>query len=452
MPLRAARLRQMLTVAAIGSICRTADQPGKPVESPPMQKHDSDVLILGGGVIGLACARYLLEAGRQVTILDQGSVGCGSSHGNCGTLTPSHAMPLAMPGVIGTALRWLFRKDAPLRIKPRLDPELIRWMLSFTGRCNWKDFSATTRVKAPFLVGSVEMIADLVERDGLSCEFSRSGTLYAYRDAAGFAKSDWMPRALGEVGIAVERLDGRQIEAMEPALKPGVVGGYLNPGDACLRPDRYVSELARSVRERGGEIIERARVESFELRQGRIAALTSTAGVHAAREVVFALGAWSAPLARQLGLRLPIQPGKGYSITYSRPQVCPRIPLVLKEESVCVTAWGSGFRLGSTMEFAGYDASLNRIRLDALRRAAVNGLHEPGGSQLVEEWYGWRPMTPDDLPILGRVPGISNLCMATGHGMLGVSMSAMTGLLVSELLCGKPTSLDLAPYALQRFH
>ena len=105
MPLRAARLRQMLTVAAIGSICRTADQPGKPVESPPMQKHDSDVLILGGGVIGLACARYLLEAGRQVTILDQGSVGCGSSHGNCGTLTPSHATPLAMPGVIGTALR-----------------------------------------------------------------------------------------------------------------------------------------------------------------------------------------------------------------------------------------------------------------------------------------------------------------------------------------------------------
>jgi len=156
-------------------------------------------------------------------------------------------------------------------------------------------------------------------------------------------------------------------------------------------------------------------------------------------------------LAKQLGLDLPIQPGKGYSITYTRPKLAPQIPLVLKERSVCVTTWSSGYRLGSTMEFAGYDTSLNRTRLDALRRGAAEYLREPEGPAVVEEWYGWRPMTPDDLPMLGRAPGIENLTLATGHGMLGVSMSAISGVLVSEVVTGKTPSLDIAPYAVTRF-
>ena len=407
--------------------------------------------MLGGGVIGLACAYYLLGSGRKVTVIDQGAVGSGSSHGNCGTLTPSHAMPLAMPGVIGTALKWLFRADAPLRIRPSLDPGLLRWLVAFARRCNWSDFSSTSAIKAPFLVRSCELIAELVERESMDCEFERRGTLYAYRDAAAFASSGWLPRALAEVGIDIEALDGAQVEAREPALKPGVAGGYFNPGDAQLRPDRYVAELARAVRGRGGELQEQTRIESIERQGNRIARVRTTKGDYSARDVVCALGAWSPMVGRQLGLRLPIQPGKGYSITYSRPRNCPRVPLVLKEASVCVTAWNSGYRLGSTMEFAGYDSSLNRKRLDALRRAAAAYLHNPEGPEVREEWYGWRPMTPDDLPIIGSVPGIDNLCLATGHGMLGVTMSALTGVLVSELLGKRETSIDTTPFSVRRF-
>ena len=163
-------------------------------------------------------------------------------------------------------------------------------------------------------------------------------------------------------------------------------------------------------------------------------------------QVVLALGAWSPRLARQLDLRLPVQPGKGYSITYTRPSLCPVMPLVLRERSVCVTAWPSGYRLGSTMEFSGYDTTLNRTRLDALRRGAAEYLREPEGPAVVEEWYGWRPMTYDDLPLIGPAPGWRNLTLATGHGMLGVSMSAATGLLVSDLLGGRAPSLDPTPY------
>jgi D-amino-acid dehydrogenase len=415
----------------------------------------SDVLILGGGVIGLACAYYLLEAGRGVTVIEQGTAGCGSSHGNCGTLTPSHATPLAMPGVIGPALRALFRPDAPLRIAPRFDPALWRWLFGFAGRCNWNDFRAATRAKAPLLLESRKLIEDLIRKEALDCEFESSGTLYVFRNEREFERSQWLPRALGEIGMAIDTLDGAAVDAMEPALKPGAVGGYFNPGDAHLRPNRYVDGLAALVRKKGGTIEEGARIESVEREGARIVRVRTSRGDSRAdfsgREVVLALGAWSPMLARQLGLDLPIQPGKGYSITYTRPNLAPGVPLVLKERSVCVTAWSSGYRLGSTMEFAGYDTSLNRTRLEALRRGAAEYLREPEGPAVVEEWYGWRPMTPDDLPMLGRAPGTENLVLATGHGMLGVSMSAISGLLVSEVVTGKVPSLDIAPYAVSRF-
>ena len=416
-----------------------------------MTNRGSDVVVLGGGVIGLACAHYLLRAGRGVTVLELGTPGCASSHGNCGTLTPSHAAPLAAPGTIATALRWLLKADAPLRIQPRLDPALLRWLLAFARRCNWRDYLAATRVKAPLLLHSRALIEQLVHEEGLDCEFEPGGTLNVYRDERNFEQSRAMYARLAEFGVRVDALDARSVLDREPALKPGVVGGLFHPADASLRPDRYAAELARIVRDAGGRIEEGVRVEGFEREGSRISAIATSAGRRSGREVVLALGAWSPRFARGLGLRIPIQPGKGYSITYTRPSLCPRIPLTLKEPAVCVTAWASGYRLGSTMEFAGYDASLNRTRLDALRRGAAGFLHEPEGPAVVEEWYGWRPMTPDDLPMLGRAPGIENLVLATGHGMLGVTMSAATGQLVADVITGRPAALDLAPFDPARF-
>jgi D-amino-acid dehydrogenase len=415
-------------------------------------ENDSDALILGGGVIGLACALYLLRAGRSVTVLEQGSAGAACSHGNCGTITPSHAMPLAMPGMIAQALRWMLKADAPFRVAPRLDFALIEWLLQFARRCNWSDFKRVTASKAPLLRFARQAIEQLVLAEKLDCEFETTGTLNVYRDSAAFDKSTWLPQTLRDCGMPVEVLDGAQCRAREPALNDSVIGGYLNAGDAHLRPDRYAAELARVVAEKGGRILESTRITGFRVEGDRVASVATTRGDFAGRDVVFALGAWSPRMARQLGLRIPIQPGKGYSITYTRPSCCPRIPLTLKERAVCVTGWGSGYRLGSTMEFAGYDDSLNRTRIDALRRGAAEYLIEPEGRQVIEEWFGWRPMTYDDLPILGRAARMQNLVLATGHGMLGVTMSAATGALVADLVCGRPSLLDLAAFSPSRFH
>jgi D-amino-acid dehydrogenase len=415
-----------------------------------MSNSRSSVVILGGGVIGLSCALFLLRAGRDVTLLEKGEVGSGSSHGNCGTITPSH-LPLHAPGTVAKALRWMLKRDAPLYVKPAFDAELLSWLLHFAMLCNRRDFHRTAHTKIALLQRSREQLGELIRQEGLDCEFAESGTLYVWREPGALAAGFRDYEALRELGVPVELLDGAALRAKEPALKEGMAGGHWHPGDAHLRPDRYVAELARVVRAAGGTILEHRAVQGLRVDSGRVAGVVTAQGEVAAAEVVFALGSWSPLIGKQLGLHLPIQPGKGYSITYARPQRAPAIPLLLKERGVCVTAWGSGYRLGSTLEFSGYDDALNQGRLDALKRGAAEYLEEPEGPAVQEQWHGWRPMTYDDLPIVGRAPQFANLTLATGHGMLGVTLSATTAQLVMELLTGRAPSLDLAPYSPVRF-
>ncbi len=414
-------------------------------------RDGDDVLVLGGGVIGLACAHYLIRAGRQVRVIEQGVVGRGSSHGNCGTLTPSHALPLAAPGVIGQALRWMFRPDAPFYIRPRFDPTLWAWLLRFAAHCNARDCARATRAKADLLKASRSLIEALIVDEGVACEFQASGLTYVFREPSAWAAFQDRHAPLLTLGIDWQAWDAGRLAREEPVLRDGLAGGVHFPGDARLRPDRLVAELARLVRAGGGRIEERNKLRGFRREGDRIVEVDTERGPRRAGQIVFALGAWSPELARPLGLRLPIQPGKGYSITYTRPDPAPTRPLVLKEDSVCVTTWDSGFRLGSTMEFSGYDSRLDPLRLRALVRGAQRYLRSPEGPQHVEDWYGWRPMTWDDLPILGPAPGLRNFLLATGHGMLGVSLAAVTGHLIADLICGRSPIVDPTASRPERF-
>lgn len=412
-----------------------------------------DVVVVGAGAIGLATALALARDGRNVLVLESGRIGGGASHGNCGTITPSHAPPLAAPGMVMTALRWMLTPDAPLYVRPGFDPLLWQWLLRFALRCNPRDWAASARAKSALLNDSRARLAEWVREFALDCEFSASGEDYVFRNPRNFEHEQREIPFLRELGIDVEVLDGRAYEAQEPALKPGLAGAVRFAGDAMLRPDRYVAELARAAREHGVRIEEQRPLLSLQA-EGDGVRLHTVAGDLQAREAVLALGAWSPRLARAIGmpqLRLAMQPGKGYSITYARPPVVPRRPLILRDRSVCVTAWDDGFRLGSTMEFSGYDDTLNARRLDALERGAREFLHVPVGPQVRERWFGWRPMSCDDVPLLGRMPGQRHAWLATGHGMMGIGMSAGTGQLMADLIAGRDTAIDPAPYSPGRF-
>src|SRR5690348_52455 len=292
-----------------------------------MNSPKDDVLVLGGGVIGLACALALRRAGASVRVLEQAVPGHGASHGNCGTLTPSHAIPLSVPGVRWKALRWMAKGDAPLYINPRPDLERWRWLLAFARRCRMDLARRSALARCAILQRSHALLPQWLAEEGIDCDFTRRGTLYVFRDArtlqAERADVEW----LHELGLTAEVLDAQAVLAMEPALKPGVVGGVLHPDDAQLRPDKWVTGLARRVRERGGVIETEAQIEGFDCANGRINAVRTSRGSFAGERIVFALGAWSPRVARQLGMALPMQPGKGYSITTSRPDPCPRTAL-----------------------------------------------------------------------------------------------------------------------------
>jgi D-amino-acid dehydrogenase len=410
------------------------------------------VIVVGGGVIGASCAYFLAKDGWSVEIVDRGGFGAGCSHANCGFVSPSHVLPLAEPGAIGRTLKAMLRKDSPFYIKPRVDLALWSWMWKFARRCNRHHLLEAGRAIQALLNSSRVLYTDLMRDEPLDCEWETRGMLFvclSRQSMDHYAETDRILRE--SFDMPAERYDDAALSALEPALKPGIAGGWLYRGDAHLRPDRLMASWRRLLEGRGIKIRERCELQGFVCERGRARAILTSEGELAADAFVVATGALTPMLNTHVGCRIPIQPGKGYSITMPRPALCPTYPMIFEEHRVAVTPMKSGYRLGSTMEFAGYDATLNRRRLDLLKEGARHYLQEPYCDPVEEEWYGWRPMTPDSVPIIDRSPAFANVLIAAGHNMLGLSMAPGTGKLVSEMLSGGTTHLDPTPYALRRF-
>jgi D-amino-acid dehydrogenase len=416
-----------------------------------MNRPRGRVVVVGCGIIGTACAHYLGRSGWAVTLIDRGDFGMGCSHANCGLVVPSHVLPLAGPGAIREAVWALFRKNSPFVIKARLDPALWLWLLRFARRCNRHDMLEAGQAIHALLQSSRSLYQELFAKEPLDAEWEMRGLLFPFRTPAALEHyTETVRLHRTHFGLEATRYEGGALRELEPALKPGLAGGWYYANDAHLRPDKLLASWRRLLEAGGVTVRERCALEGLE-RQGRRArAVTTATGPLAAEAFVITTGAWTPLLQRHLGFRVPIQPGKGYSITMARPARCPAVPLVFEEDHVAVTPLKSGYRVGSTMEFAGYDPTLSRRRLDLLRAGASHFLQEPYGEPVLEEWYGWRPMTADGKPLIGRCPRLENVYLAAGHNMLGLSMAPATGKLVAELLGGAVPHIDPEPYRVGR--
>jgi D-amino-acid dehydrogenase len=413
----------------------------------------SRIVIVGGGVIGAACAWYLCRHGGQVTILEKDTFGRGCSHGNCGFICPSHVLPLATPGAIGAALRALWQSNGPLRIKLGLDVKLWYWFWQFTRRCNYQDMAHTAVALHSLLQASRKLYDELLAMAGPACDWQTRGLLMVFKSPRQFAHharvASWLGR---EFGVLSEAWTAPDLQSREPALKTGLAGGWFYPEDAHLRPDLLLSWWHGRLLAAGVHIYEHCPAVGLVQRGGKVVAVETEAGSVPAEIVVITSGAWTPLLGRLLGANIPIQPGKGYSLTMVRPRTCPLRPLLFEEHRVAVTPFTDCFRLGSTMEFCGYDPSLPRQRLDYLRAAAKLYLHEADAEPVIEEWYGWRPMTFDGLPIIDHLPRLRNVWIAGGHGMLGMTLAPASGQLLAERIFSLTPHIDPAPYRLSRFH
>ena len=325
-------------------------------------------------------------------------------------------------------------------------------MARFALRCNRKDMLQAGTGRTALLESSRQLYEEVITAQGLQVQWKTDGLLFVYRDKPEFEKYAATDKLLrDEFGVAAEPIDGEQLSEMEPALKPELAGAWHYRNDAYLRPDVLMSEMRRTLQECGVQILTQREMKGFVAPTvGAAAAVSTSSGNIEADEFVVATGPLTPMLNTALGCRIPIEPGKGYSITMARPKICPRYPMLLEEAHVGITPFDKGYRIGSTMEFAGYDSELNQERLQYLRDGATEYLVEPTAEPVEEEWFGWRPMTWDGLPYIDRTPRFGNVWVAAGHNMLGLSMGPATGKLISEMITGQTPHLDAKPYVIGR--
>lgn len=411
------------------------------------------VVVVGGGVVGAASAYYLATAGAPVVLIEKGEFGQGCSHGNCGYVSPSHILPLCRPGAVTDSLKTLLRKNSPFQLRFRFDLDFFSWLWRFARRCNQIDMLQSGQARHALLQSSRTLFDELFAAKVLDdCDWETRGLLFVYQGQRHFehyAKTDELLRK--EFGLGATPWKESELLEREPSLLPGVAGAWMYECDAHLRPDKLMSAWRRRLEQSGVTIREHCELVGVEEGEHSVSALMTSVGRVEVDQVIFATGAWSRLLQTELKAKIPIEPGKGYSITMPRPAICPKYPMIFEQHRVAVTPMQSGYRLGSTMEFAGFDTSLKESRLSLLTDGAKIYLKDPVAEPVVEKWYGWRPMSCDGVPLIGRLPQFRNAWMAAGHSMLGLSMSTGTGKLISELVTGKHPHIDPHPYRLDRF-
>ena len=414
-------------------------------------KTDSDVLIVGGGVVGAACAHFLTASGAKVTVIDRGEIGHGCSYGNAGLIVPSHSFPLPMPGAIYQALFWLFRADSPFYIKPRLSWDLIRWLLRFAGCSTKAHLAHATRALAQLSLHSSALYDQLAAENGAQMHFTKNGALYPCATSTGLKHAIDEMEILRAYGVGGRILGEDEVRQLEPAITGPVCGATYFENEPHAEPLAVVKTLMRLAEERGASVRPRTELIEWEFRGRRIESVRTTRGILRADHFVLAGGSWSPQIARPLGLRVPIQAGKGYAVTIKSIDPMPKIPVLLNEVKVGVTPRADSLRLAGTLELAGLDESITMRRVRAVMRGARQFYNIPEEPEVVEVWRGLRPCTPDGLPILGRHDDWENLTLAAGHAMLGMTLATASGQLVADLITGQTPSVDPAPFRPGRF-
>jgi D-amino-acid dehydrogenase len=384
-----------------------------------------------------------------VTLVERGSaLAAGCSAGNAGLICPSHSAPLATPAALWQGVRWLGRPDSPFSLRPR--PAVLPWIARFVAACTPERARASAKVIRELAIASQALHAEL-STSGLDTGFARQGTLNVYETDSGFATARKEAAEAARDGLRPQVLEGARAREVEPALALTPAGAVYYPDDAHCDPLRFVQAVGAAAEDAGARLL--TGVEAIGLRRsdGRLEAVSTTRGDLRAGAVVLAAGAWTPGLAHDVGVAVPVEGGKGYHVDLESGHGDPRVPIWLQESRVIATPLAGRIRLAGTLELAGLDLRVDRRRVDAVLRAGLRGVACLAGRRTVEVWRGLRPCSPDGLPIVGPVDGVDGLVLATGHGMMGLALAPVTGLLVAQLLTGQPPTQDLTPLSPGRF-
>jgi D-amino-acid dehydrogenase len=408
-------------------------------------------LIVGGGIVGLSAAYFLARRGAAVTLVEKGDGDGGASTGNAGLISLGHA-PLPRPGVTLQAARWMFDSTSPLYIRPRLDAALMAWLWRFRQASARRHFQRSMDLLAAHGHVAGELFREMVETEGLDCEYAPIGQLEVFATAAGRRHMEETAAMLRGYGYHVDLLDGDALREREPAFKDHVLGAALYRDSAFANPDAFVRDLRDRIARHGVDVRLGTSVRELIVRDGRCRGVRTTDGaVHEATRVVLAAGIWSTGLARTIGVRAPMQAAKGYHVNVSSPDPPLRTAAILSERFVAVTPMAGGLRLAGTLELSGINHRFLPRRVDRLGAGAAAYLRGMEATEPRCVWCGLRPCTADGLPIVGWAPGVGDLFIATGHAMLGFTLGPLAGRCAAESVLDGRTSVDIEPLSPARY-
>lgn len=416
-----------------------------------MTKKD-DILIIGGGIIGMTCAYELSQRGAQVTLIDKGEIGHGCSYGNAGWVTPCFAMPLPMPGMLLKSIGWLMDPDSPLYIKPTANPVLFKWLFRFLKSMNQPLMLQSIKALVEISKYSLDSYAQLNEKFPNAISFDQKGLLMVSQTEAGLAAAEEERQLVAPHGIPGSFLTAEEVRKLEPAIVGPVKGGVYFPKEAHLEPLSTVKTLAEGARNNGVRILPHTEVYDFITENNKLKEIHTTHGTLKADKFVLATGSWSPELAKKLELNIPVLGGKGYALILKTLEAQPKIPLMLVERKIAVTPRANSIRLAGTLELVNpNDYSITPRRVNAILRGSKLFLNVPENPEVLELWRGLRPCTPDGVPVIGYSSRYSNLLISAGHQMLGIQSAPGSAKLASDLLLEETPLFDPHPFRANRF-
>jgi len=411
------------------------------------------VSIIGAGVIGLSCAYYLRKEGHEVTVIDSGDITTGCSFGNMGYVSPSHFVPLATPGIVAQGIKWMLNSSSPFYIRPRLNMDLIRWGLTFYRSANNKTLAKNILPLNNLLQLSRLLVNEWKTDLGDSFGLDEKGCWMLYKNEKTGDHEKHLADQANKLGLKTLICSAAEVQDYEKETEVNIAGGVLYLDDCYIDPSKLMHSLHQRLELNGVQFQLNTTVTGFEKKQQKITAILAGNRKIETDEVVIANGSWMTPISKLLGLRILMQPGKGYSYYYNGLRSNLVYPSILVDDRVATTPYGRSLRIGGTMELSGHSDNILPKRVMAVYNA-FNKYYPKlilPAPDPQKAWFGYRPVTPDGMPYIGRHFRFNNLSFAGGHAMLGVSASMGTGKLISELINGRPTTIEISAFNPARF-
>jgi len=413
------------------------------------------VAVIGGGISGICSAYYLHKSGHEVSVFESNKIGIECSYGNAGLIVPSHFETLSNPKVLKKGIKWMLNPNSPFFLKPRIDLDLIKWIIKFNSFCTSKHVNKNKYFLRDINLYSLNLYKELKKNDDFDFDLKLSGLLMMCKEEETLKEEEVLVNEAKNLGLDAQILRKKDIQILEPNTYFNVIGAAYFKDDSKIQPYDFIIAIKNYLEKQGVKFYENCHIENINISNSKIQSIIDKkSNVYKADKFIFATGVFTMHIAKKFNLNLPMQGGKGFSFTVNKNKALNfSTPMILAEQKVALTPYESYVRFSGTMMISGNDLSINKRRINNIRKAANSYINELNikPTQMEDIWAGLRPCSPDGLPFIGKSNELSNLVIATGHAMMGVSLGPATGKIVADLINENNTDIEISSMSLYRF-